>query len=366
MARSKHPALNSRKLISRLLPRIAVRSAPPGTIKYIGRKRETPVNIHVFSYNHEEISESTIQSFDEIFPLPKDKNLWINIDGVHDTTIIETVGNRFGIHPLVLEDIVNTTQRPKMEEYDDYLFLILKMAYIDKETEEVVIEQVSIILGNHFVISFQEKERDVLEGVRQRLRTGKIRIRKLGCDYLTYAMMDSIVDHYYSILEGLGDNIELLEENLVDSKNRKLQHQIYRLKQELIYLRKSIWPMRDVANSLQRTEHKLITKSVEPFIRDVYDHTIQVIETVETFRDMASSMQDLYLSLVSNRMNEVMKVLTIFAAIFIPLSFLAGVYGMNFEYMPELKQAWGYAFWWGLVVILAGGMLWFFRKKRWL
>jgi magnesium transporter len=359
-------SFSSQKWISRLLPRIAEKSGSPGTVNYIGRDRTSPVTIHVFIYNESECIEKTVASVDELFPLPEIKKIWINVNGVHDTAIIESIGEKLNIHSLVLEDIVNTTHRPKMEEYDDYLFLVMKMSYIKTETKDLVNEQISLILKKNMVISFQEKDQDVLEGIRQRLRKSKGRIRKMGSDYLMYAIIDSIVDHYFTILEFVGDRIEQLEDDLIKKSNSFLQNHIYRLKQELIFMRKAIWPMRDVTNSLQHTEHKLISKSVEPFIRDVYDHTIQVIETVETFRDMASGMQDLYLSTVSNRMNEIMKVLTIFAAIFIPLSFLAGVYGMNFEFMPELKHAWGYFIWWGAVIVVAASMLIYFKKKKWL
>jgi len=346
---------------------VALRTASPGTVKYVGKERETPVKIQVMEYHNDHFSEKEIRNITEILPL-KDSPMvtWVNVTGVHDTLLIESIGEAFGIHSLVLEDIANTTQRPKLEEYDGYLFAVVKMTYLDNVSGEIVIEQISLIIGKNYVISFQEKEEDVLTGLRQRIRTGKGRIRKMGSDYLLYAILDSIVDFYFTVLEQLGDRIENLEEILLKHADQSLLNDIYHLKQDLIFLRKSIWPMREVISSMQHAEHNLITKQVGFFLRDAYDHTIQVIETVETFRDMASGMQDLYLSTISNKMNEVMKVLTIFAAIFIPLTFLAGVYGMNFHNIPELSWKWGYPAWWGLVVALGVGMLIYFKRRKWM
>jgi len=353
--------------ISRLVPRIALRTAPPGTVHYVGKKREDPVKIQFMAYHDDWFEEKEIASIDEVLPIkPSPVVSWINVTGVHKPELIEAIGKPFGIHPLVLEDIVNTTQRPKLEEYDGYLFIVIKMTYLDPASGEIVVEQLSAILGENYLLTFQEKEEDMLAPIRDRIRMAKGRIRHLGTDFLLYAILDSIVDNYFTVLEHTGDEIEQVEETLLKHADQSLLNDIYRLKQELIYLRKSIWPLREVVNSLLHAGHKLITKQAGVFFRDVYDHTIQVIETVETFRDMASGMQDLYLSTISNRMNEIMKVLTIFAAIFIPLSFLAGVYGMNFENIPELKRPWGYAAYWGLVVTLTGGMLIYFKRRRWM
>lgn len=353
--------------ISKHMSRVAAHTASPGTVRYVGRKREAPVKIQVMEYHNDLFTEKEIKNISEILPLKNSPMVtWINIIGVHDTPVIESVGEAFGIHTLVLEDIVNTTQRPKLEEYDGYLFTVVKMVYLVNNPEEIIIEQLSLIIGQNYIISFQEKEEDVLTGLRYRIRTAKGRIRKMGSDYLLYAILDSIIDFYFTVLEQLGDRIENLEEILLKKADQSMLNDIYHLKQDLIFLRKSIWPMREVINSLQHAEHKLITRQVSVFLRDAYDHTIQVIETVETFRDMASGMQDLYLSTISNKMNEVMKVLTIFAAIFIPLTFLAGVYGMNFHDIPELSWKWGYPAWWGLAVVLVIGMLIYFKRKKWM
>lgn len=288
---------------------------------------------------------------------------WINIDGIHDVGVIEKIGKEFDVHTLILEDILNTGQRPKFEDMEKYLFVVLKMLRLENGT--VVAEQVSLIVGSNYVISFQEQVGDVFEVIRERIRSAKGKIRKMGADYLAYTLLDSIVDNYFAVLENFGERIEVMEEELVVEPDQQTLHQIHGLKRQLINLRKSVWPLREVIGGLERSESELIKDETEVFLRDVYDHTIQVIDSVETFRDMVSGMLDIYLSSVSNRMNEVMKVLTIFAAIFIPLTFIAGVYGMNFEYMPELKYRWGYFGVWGVIICVAAAMLIYFKRKKW-
>ena len=353
--------------ISKLLPKTAKQSSLPGTVNYIGKKRQAKVDLRLLNYTETDFSESKLKKVSEILQYKDDQSVkWLNITGVHDEKIILDVGEQFNIHPLVLEDIANTTQRPKIEEYDDYLFLIVKVAFFNEESSEVEIEQVSMLLGNNFVISFQEKESSVLEGLRERIRTGKGKIRKLGCDYLLYCILDSIVDNCYSVLERISEEIENMEEKLIVNADKELLSKIYRTKQELIFLRRAVWPMRDVISALHRAEHELINDNTLIYLRDVYDHIIQVAETVETFRDLSTAMLDLYLTTISNKMNEVMKVLTIFAAIFIPLTFIAGVYGMNFRFMPELDWRYAYPVWWAATVILTIGMIFYFKRKKWL
>jgi magnesium transporter len=267
----------------------------------------------------------------------------------------------------VMEDIMNTEQRPKIEDFDDYIFVVLKMLYYDNDEEEIKAEQISIIVRSNFVLSFQEREGDIFNPLRDRIRNAKGRVRKMGPDYLAYCLLDAIVDNYFVVLEKLGEQIEGMEEELVTNPTPVTLQRIHNLKREMIFLRKSVWPLREVVSRLERGESPLIKESTGIYLRDVYDHTIQVIDTIETYRDMLSGMLDIYLSSISNRMNQVMKVLTIIATIFIPLTFVAGIYGMNFEYMPELKWHWFYpkAFW--LVMIgIAGVMLVYFRRKRWL
>ncbi|MDD3296926.1 MAG: magnesium/cobalt transporter CorA [Candidatus Omnitrophica bacterium] len=331
------------------------------------------VKISIIDYDVSKFQEKEVKSVEECFPF-KDKPTvtWVNIDGVHDFQIIEKIGKHFNIHPLVLEDIVSTGQRPKMEDFEDYLFIAIKMLYQGHGNGDFESEQVSMIIGSNYVISFQEKEGDVFGVVRDRIRNAKGRIRKTGSDYLAYALMDAVVDNYFTILEGMGERIEEMEEELVSNPTPKILQAIHNLKSDTIFLRKSVWPLREVISGLQRTESKLISPSAGVYFRDIYDHTIQVIDTIETSRDMVSGMLDIYLSSVSNRMNEVMKVLTIIATIFIPLTFIAGIYGMNFDTgiskwnMPELHWRYGYAFVWGLMLMVVAGMLTYFKRKKWL
>jgi len=340
----------------------------PGTLVHIGKKKIEKVRIRIIDYDEARLQEKEAKTIEECFPFKDLPTVtWVNIDGLHDIEVMEKIGKHFGLHPLVLEDILNTDQRPKIEDFDDYIFVVLKMLYFDEDQEEVRAEQISIILGSNFVLSFQERVGDIFNPLRERIRNAKGRVRKMGPDYLAYALMDAIVDNYFTVLEKLGEKIEGMEEELVTNPTPETLQTIHNLKREMILLRKSVWPLREVVSRLERGESKLIKDSTGIYLRDVYDHTIQVIDTIETFRDMLSGMLDIYLSSISNRMNQVMKVLTIIATIFIPLTFVAGIYGMNFEYMPELKWHWFYpwAFW--LVMIgVAGVMLVYFRRKKWL
>jgi len=291
---------------------------------------------------------------------------WINIDGIHEVEVIEKIGTHFGIHPLLLEDIMNTEQRPKMEDFGAYIFIIVKMLHYSEHGGEVKVEQVSLILGSNFVISFQESEGDVFNFIRDRIRSNKGRIRRMKADYLAYALVDAIVDNYFVILEKLGERIEEVEEELVANPTRVTLQAIHTMKREMIFLRKSVWPLRELISGLGRGESSLIHESTGIYLRDVYDHTIQVIDTIETFRDMLSGMLEMYLSSISNAMNMVMKVLTIIATIFIPLTFIAGIYGMNFKYMPELEWHWGYFVVLCIMGAAAVSMVVYFRKKKWL
>ena len=340
---------------------------PPGTLIHVGERKTENARISVLDYNESDIEERELKSIDECF-VYKDKEsvTWLNIDGLHDTDIINNVGEHFNLHPLVLEDILNTEQRPKMEDYEEYLFIVLKMLYYETETHQIKSEQLSLVLWKNFVISFQESMGDVFEPVRERLRKGKGRIRKAGSDYLLYTLMDAIVDNYFLVLENIGERVEELEEKLVGKPEPGVLNSIHDFKRELIYLRKSVWPLREVIGGLERGETDLIDEKTTIFLKDVYDHTIQVIDTLETYRDIVGGMMDLFLSSVSNHMNEVMKLLTVIATIFIPLTFIAGIYGMNFEYMPELKLHWAYPV--ALIVMLGIGilMLIWFRRKRFL
>jgi magnesium transporter len=338
---------------------------PPGTLVADGVKDAAPVKITVIDYDGESYEESVVEAgtdcrlFREKPPVT-----WVNVNGVHCVEVLEELGECFGIHSLVLEDIANTEQRPKTEDFGDYLFVVLKM--LDYEGDEVGTEQVSLILGPNYVLSFQEREGDVFDVVRERIRNAKGRIRKTGPDYLAYALLDAVVDNYFVILEQIGEKVGLLEDELAENPKPETLQNVHELKREMIILRKSVWPLREVVNGLIRDDSKLVRESTGVFLKDVYDHTIQVIDAVETYRDVLSGMLDLYLSTVSNRMNEVMKVLTIIATIFIPLTFVAGVYGMNFKFMPELGWHWSYPLVWLVMVTVAVLMVLFFRRKRWL
>jgi magnesium transporter len=341
---------------------------PPGTLIHIGEKLSDQIKISLMSYDEEHVTERSISTLQEC-RLPEDFPgiTWINIEGLHDIKILEQLGANFGMHPLILEDILNTGQRPKIEDLGNYIFIVLKMFNSQEElTEDLEAEQVSIILGGNYVISFWEKEGKTIDPIRERIRNGKGRIRKMGTDYLTYAIIDALVDSYFIVLERLGEKIEFYEDSLVSKPTPQTLQAIQHLKREMILLRKAVWPLREVIGYLERTESNLLDNSMGIFFKDVYDHTIQLIDTIETFRDTLSAMLDIYLSSISNKMNEVMKVLTIIATLFMPLTFLAGVYGMNFTHMPELKWEFGYLIFWILIAVTTVLMLIYFRRKKWM
>ena len=341
--------------------------ASPGTLIHIGEQKVDETRITLIDYDEEHLQERVLDGIEEAFPLKDLPTVtWINIDGLHQLDIIEKVGQHFNIHPLVLEDIVNTGQRPKTEEFEDLIFVVLKMLHYNENSEKITSEQFSLVLGSNFLITFQEIQGDVFKTVRERIRKSKTRIRKAGCDYLAYALIDAIVDHYFLILEKLGEKIEALEEDLLENPSPETLQTLHEMKREMIYLRKQIWPIREIINGLVKSESSLIQEQMHIYFRDVYDHTIQIIDTIESYRDILAGMLEIYLSTLSNKMNEVMKVLTIIATIFIPITFIAGVYGMNFKFMPELEWRWGYVMVWAIIVVAAGIMIGFFKKKQWL
>ena len=345
----------------------------PGMLVYSGDKRTGKVDISVMDYNESKANEETTETVSTILAYrDQPTTTWINVNGLHKVPVIQELGEHYGLHPLVMEDILNTGQRPKLEENADNLFIVMKMFKVPEPSGQIETEQISIILGKDFVISFQEMAGDLFDPVRERIRSGKGRIRKLGAAYLAYALIDAIVDGYYVVLENLGERIEAIEESLVEDPHPGSLQTIYGLKREMIFLRKSVWPLREVVNNLERGESPLINKACRVFFRDVYDHTIQVIDSVETYRDLLSGLQDLYLSSISNKMNEVMKVLTIIATIFIPLTFIAGIYGMNFDpgvsdyNMPELGLRYGYIGVWVIMLMVGAAMVYMFRRLKWL
>jgi len=351
--------------LHKLVPRSASKGEVPGTVEYVGKKRTKPIKITVLDYDEKSYEEKEISIKDFAKYTTASRVSWINVYGVYDTKTVQAIGDAFGIHQLSLEDISNTTQRPTFEEHEKYLFMILKMLYLD-ENQEVIIEQVSLVVGDNWIISFQETETGVLEPLRNQIRQSKGRIRKLKNDYLTFSIIDSIVDNYFKIIEITGEKVEIIEEQVMNNPNPKVQESIYRLKRRLIYLKKSVWPMREVISRIAQADHKVLNRKTRVYFRDTYDHIVQVIDGLESLREIVSGIMDLYLSSISNKMNEVMKMLTVFASIFIPLTFVAGIYGMNFEYMPELSWEWGYAGFWIFIVLLTSSLLFYFKKKKWL
>jgi len=340
---------------------------PPGSLVHIGERKTEKIRIQVIDYDETHLEERDFATIEECLAYQRRPTVtWINIVGIHEVGVMEKIGGHFGLHPLAQEDILNTDQRPKLDDYEDYLCVFLKNLSYNGEKRELKTEQVSLVLGSSYVISFLESPGGVFEAVRDRLRKGKGRIRKTGPDYLCYALMDAMVDHYFLVLEKMGEEIEALEEEVLTKPDAGTAHEVHHAKRELIFLRKSVWPLREVINTLVRGEFGLFQDRTMIYLKDLYDHTVQIIDTVETFRDMVSGMLDVYLSGVSNRLNEVMKVLTIIATIFIPLTFLAGVYGMNFKYMPELEWELGYPLLWLIMILIGVGMLLYFRKRKWL
>ena len=339
---------------------------PPGSIVHIGEQKVDKTIIEVIDFDGENLQIIQSDKIEDIFKFKETStNSWINIVGLHETDILQKIGQNFEFHSLVIEDILNTDQRPKLEIFDDYIFIIMKMIVYDAETQKLNIEQVSIILGKNFVFTFQERRGDVFQPIRERLKNSKGRLRKNKHDYLMYALMDVIVDNYFRILEDISNDIERFEEEVTQSPDHRLVEKIYNIKRELLLLKKSIWPLREIVGSLKKEETDLIAGNTEIYLNDLSDHIIQLIEVTETYRDMASGLMDTYMSMVSHRMNEVMKVLTIIATIFIPLTFIAGIYGMNFEIMPELKWKWGYFSVWVIMIVIFIGMLFYFKKKKW-
>jgi magnesium transporter len=338
----------------------------PGTLVHVGDSPPADTHLYLIEYDIDTLHESKID--DAVLCRPPEtsqKTAWFNIDGLHHPEVIRTIGEKFNLHPLVMEDILNTDHRPKIEVHDDYLYIVLKMLQYNKERTSTHIEQVSLIVGENYVLVFQEQPGDVFEGVRGRLRSGR-KIRQMGPDYLAYALIDAVVDNYFLLLENIGDEVEELEDELLNNPSPGTLARIHHFKREMLLLRKAVWPLREVLSSLSRDESVILSAEIRIFLRDVYDHSIHIIDNIETLRDLLTGMLDLYVSSTSQRMNEIMKVLTIFASIFMPLTFIAGVYGMNFHNMPELDWQWGY---FATLLVMAGigvGLLLYFKWRRWL
>jgi magnesium transporter len=342
------------------------RGLPPGTLVHIGEKSNREIRVRVIEYGPEKCQEKEITGLKECFNF-SDPSLisWLDVEGLHEIELIKQLGECQGFNPLMLEDIVNTDQRPKLEDFDDYLYIVLKMLH--QREEGVAVEQVSIVVGANFVITFQEGlEGDSFGTVRERLKGGKGKIRSMGTDYLAYVLIDAVVDGYFGVLERIGERIEELEEEVVAQPTSDTVRRIQYLKREMIVLRKAFWPLREVIGAMERRDSPLVSDSVTVYLRDVYDHTIQAIDAVEAYRDILSGLLDVYLSSISNRLNEIMKFLTIIGTIFLPLTFIAGVYGMNFQNMPEYHWKWGYPACLLVMLAIAIAMLFYFKRKKWL
>ncbi|HSR50942.1 MAG TPA: magnesium/cobalt transporter CorA [Acidobacteriota bacterium] len=338
--------------------------AAPGTLVHIGERKQDKVRIRIIDFSSETLEEKDLHSIEDTYPyrdLPTTS--WINIDGLHDVEIIQRLGEHFNLHPLVMESILDTDQRPTIEEYDEHLYMVVKMLSYNKD--ELHVEHLSLIVGKGYVLTFQERVGDFFHGVRERLRSSRGRIRSRRSDYLAYALMDAVVDQYFVVAEMLGDRSEELAQRLMRDPIPDRQ-EIFDLKMEAALLRRAVWPMREVADSLIKEEYSLIEATTHVFLGDLRDNVVGVMEQAETMRETTSSLLDLHLSSLSQKMNEVMKVLTIIATIFIPTTFVAGVYGMNFAYMPELQVWWAYPAVLLLMLLIALAMLLYFRRKHWI
>lgn len=343
------------------------RGASPGTAVHTGQRRMETVRLSLITYDANSYEERTPDAIAACFPFANPPAVtWLNVDGLHEVGMLAGIAERAGLHPLLVEDVVSVGQRPKVERYENHLFIVLRSLQWHDERGEVTEEQVSFVLAKDWLLSFQEEAGDSFDAVRARIRTAGSSVRAHGADYLAYRLMDATIDEYFAVLEKLADRIEALENNVIDDPTPRTMHEIHHLRRELLIMRKAVWPLRELFGTLMRDESGLITAETKLFLRDAYDHAIQVVDTVETLRDLVSGMIELYLSTVSNRMNEVMKVLTVIATVFIPLTFLVGVYGMNFDHMPELHWRWSYPVLWAVMIGMVAAMLVYFRRRRWL
>ncbi|WP_425075431.1 magnesium/cobalt transporter CorA [Psychroserpens sp. S379A] len=341
---------------------------PPGTMAYKGKKLSLKTVIDIINYSSQTFTKIDSNNVEDGFNFEGNKQVtWININGLNNLEDIEKLGKHYNLHPLTLEDIVNTSQRPKFEEFQNYFFVVFKMLYFN-DSNLLQYEHLSMVVGSDYVLTFQEADGDVFDDLRNRIETSKGRIRSQGADYLMYAILDAVVDNYFTVIEAIGDKIEDLESSIFESQNNNATtpNQIQQLKQDVLKIRRSIFPLREVVNRLEKSDNSIINEKSQSYIRDLYDHIIQVNESIDLYREMVWSLMDMYMTIISNKMNEVMKVLTIIATIFIPLTFIAGIYGMNFTNMPELQAENGYFILLGVMVLLFIVMLIYFRKKKWL
>jgi magnesium transporter len=345
------------------------RGLPPGTVLYVGKDPGHKPRMQLLAYNDETVAEVGQAALNDLdFSSRHGTVHWLNVDGLNEVSLLEAIGRRFDIHSLTLSDIANTHQRPKFELFDHYAFLTFKMLRLSAgDPPAIIAEHVGLVLLKGGVISFQEAPGDVFDFVRDRIRTGQGRIRRMQADYLVYSLLDAVVDGYFTVLDDLGERIADLDDRLLERQPAPaLLREIHALKQQVIFIRRCAWPLRELVGAIQKIRSPLISEKLDMYFRDLYDHSVQALDTIETYRDLLSGLTDLYMSVSGNRMNEIMKVLTIIATIFIPLTFVAGIYGMNFEYMPELRHPLAYPGVLGLMLAVAAGMLLFFRRKGWI
>jgi magnesium transporter len=339
---------------------------PAGSLVYIGEQKVEKVKISALYYDRDQLRVSEIYSLTDLTAIQKpSKSTWINITGLHEVETLRELGRLYEIDSLVMEDILNTDQRPKVEIHDSYLFIVLKTINYTAPQENLSIEQVSLILGKNFLLSFQESENTIFAPIYNRIKDATNRISKNGVDFIMYAMLDLIIDHYFLVMEKQSEKIQQLEDHVLSQSNQSVMHSIQKTKREMISLRQAVWPLREVLHNLLREDIRLIQKPIIPYLRDISDHVLQIIDTIELYRDLTSGILEVYLSSISNRLNEIMKVLTLIATIFIPLTFIAGIYGMNFDWMPELKWRWGYLGFWIISIMISLLLILFYKKKKW-
>lgn len=341
---------------------------PPGSLIHVGDVSDPISNISMTDYNKGKFEQRKLQTIEEILKYKdSDTVTWVTIEGLADVAIVERIGEIFGIHQLVLEDILNTNQRPKFEEYDDHLYIVLKCLLPGSEGFSVINEQVSLLVLKNFVIMFKERKDDIFHPIQQRIKGSTGKFLSLGSDYLAYAILDFIVDQNFILLDLLDEAITKLEDSLLlGQPTQDMLYKIQSLKREMIGIRRHVSPVRELVSEMIHSESELIDESTHLFLRDVSDHAIRVMESIESYREIVTGLLDIYVSSVNNKMNEIMKVLTVFTSIFIPLTFISGIYGMNFEHMPELKWPWAYAVVWGLFITIPSVLLVYFKRKKWL
>ena len=338
----------------------------PGTLVHVGIQKTDKVHINLVHFQENLLVEEEFEKIESCFPyLNLDGVVWISIRGLHQVEVIQELGNHLGLHPLLQEDLLNTAQRPKIETHEGCIFMIMKSLSLNQGDGDLQEDQVSIILGENFVISLEEEPEDLFEPIRERIRSSRGRIRKSGADYLAYSLLDILVDQYFVVLETLGGQLQNIGDELIFTQTKGALQAIQRKKKHMLILRRSTWPIRGIIGYLEKEETGLVRPETVIYLRDVYEHTVEVVETIEIYRETLSGILDIYLTSVNNRMNEVMKILTIIATIFIPLTFITGVYGMNFHHMPELDWRWGYPIVLAIMASVSAGMLLYFRKKKW-